>query len=295
MRDNSVAKKNGRVISHLIGGLGNQLFQYAMARALAHRLSRDVFLDVSDFDAYPLRKFLLNQFQIPIRIIAKDDLSLIRFQRSRVGRVLPSALKIVDKKEQGHEFQELDIPPTKRPIYLSGYWQSEKYFSDIRNIILNEFRLKNEPTGVNAELLQKIKNCEAISLHVRRGDYVSNPVAAAYHGTCSLEYYQQAIDLIRKKLPRPQFFVFSDDIPWCKENLRISNSVTFIDHNGDEPYEDLRLMSQCQHFIVANSSFSWWGAWLSESSDKIVFAPKRWFLTAEKDDKDQVPESWIRV
>jgi hypothetical protein len=295
MLDNADTIKNGRIICHLIGGLGNQLFQYAAARALAHRLNKRVFLDVSDFDAYPLRKFLLDHFRIPIQFATKKDLAKIRFQRSRLGWLVPETLKIIDQRERGHEFQEITISRANRPIYLSGYWQSEKYFSDIRSIILNEFQLNNEPLGLNKELIDKIKSCEAVSLHVRRGDYVSNPIAAAYHGTCSVEYYQQAIDMMKAKLSSPHFFVFSDDIPWCKENLRISSPITFIDHNGDAPYEDLRLMSHCQHFIVANSSFSWWGAWLSDFSQKIVIAPRRWFLTAEKNDRDQVPGTWLRI
>jgi len=208
---------------------------------------------------------------------------------------LPRQITFFELKERGHHFQNLESPGSHKTIYLSGYWQSEKYFDDVSGIIREEFQLKNEPAGLNLELVRAMRGSQAVSLHVRRGDYVSNPIAASYHGVCSLEYYRTAIKLIEEKVANPKFYVFSDDIPWCKENLRFPQPATYVDHNSDEPFEDLRLMSFCKHFIIANSSFSWWGAWLSRNQEKIVLAPKKWFLTREKDDRDQVPANWIRI
>ncbi len=181
-------------------------------------------------------------------------------------------------------------------MYLQGYWQSEKYFKDIEKIIRDDFTFSEEPDYQNKQMADTIKCCEAVSLHVRRGDYVSNPVTTEYHGICSEDYYRRAVREVERYCKNPQFFVFSDDPSWAKENLETGYPTTIIDFNGSEKdYEDLRLMSLCQHHIIANSSFSWWGAWLSWNPQKIVIAPKKWFNRPEINTQDLIPESWIRI
>jgi hypothetical protein len=181
-------------------------------------------------------------------------------------------------------------------VYLEGYWQSPKYFFDIKNIIGYEFTVKTGPDQVNKELMEKISQVEAVSVHVRRGDYVSNPATGNYHGVCSLDYYRTAVATITGRVRQPHFFIFSDDPAWAEKNLSVIGPKTVIERNGPERgHEDMRLMSLCRHHIIANSSFSWWGAWLCEKTDKIVISPKRWFKKEDIDTKDLVPESWIRI
>ena len=138
-----------------------------------------------------------------------------------------------------------------------------------------------------------ISQTNSVSLHIRRGDYVSNQKTNQTHGTCDLDYYQRCITEIEKEVENPYFFVFSDEIEWVKENLKINHPAEYVDQNtGDKSYEDMRLMSQCKHNVIANSSFSWWGAWLNSYPDKIVFAPKRWFASDKHNTKDLIPEGW---
>jgi hypothetical protein len=146
------------------------------------------------------------------------------------------------------------------------------------------------------KIAEQISRVNSVSLHVRRGDYVANLKVAAIHGLCSKEYYASAIKFISKKVERPHFFVFSDDINWVENNFKINYPCTYINQNfSNESYNDLRLMSLCQHNIIANSSFSWWGAWLNCNSEKIVIAPKKWFANSDKRCDDLIPEKWVRL
>jgi hypothetical protein len=283
------------LIAQVIGGLGNQMFQYASAKAISRQHGVRLKIDISGFANYPLRPFLLDQFTLSFEEPSAWESLLIRVSASRLGRLLPQDIRIRPVREQTHAHHSVNLPTSGTGVYLIGYWQSEKYFNEISEEIRADFTVRSKPSPINEALLTKIRASEAISLHVRRGDYVSNPVAAAYHGTCSLDYYREAIKILLQRVQSPHFFVFSDDIPWVRENLRFDHTVTFVDHNGDAPWEDIRLMSACRHFVIANSSFSWWGAWLSKHPSKTVIAPRRWFLTEEKDDCDQVPDSWIRI
>jgi hypothetical protein len=278
-----------------MGGLGNQLFQFAAARAVAERLGLPLAFDLSEFERDKLRRFELEHFQIAVRPATEWELLPLRAQRTVFRPLIPSRLRFCEVRETVHSYREIQIPAGVSRLYLSGYWQSERYFLPIADLIRAQVRMRGIAKGPNADLLRSIRSTEAVCLHVRRGDYITNPVAAAWLGACGLDYYDCAVAYIEAKIQRPHFFVFSDDIPWARESLRISHPVTYVDHNLDAPVEDLRLMSSCKHFIIANSSFSWWGAWLSENPNKLVVAPKKWFSTPDKDDSDQVPKTWIRV
>ena len=160
--------------------------------------------------------------------------------------------------------------------------------------MLSEFSIKYPPSFQNRELSRKIESHESISLHIRRGDFVQDSKTHQFHGACSLDYYNRCIEYVSEKTNNPHFFVFSDDPHWAKENLRQDISTTIVENNsGFKAYEDLQLMSQCKHNIIANSSFSWWGAWLNANPDKIVCAPKQWFRNKLMDTKYFIPEGFI--
>ena len=181
-------------------------------------------------------------------------------------------------------------------VSVRGFWQSEKYFKDVAETIRRDFTIKIPQAGRNKELAALIKSCESVSLHIRRGDYISNPHTKQYHGICDLSYYYLCIEQVGKKVERPHFILFSDDPEWVRENLKVQYPMVLVDHNTTEyAYEDLRLISQCKHHIIANSTFSWWGAWLNSDTDKMVFAPRRWFGTKEQNDADLIPENWMRI
>jgi hypothetical protein len=181
-------------------------------------------------------------------------------------------------------------------IYLHGYWQSEKYFSNISEIIHREISVKSPITGRNAEIAEHIASCQSVSVHIRRADYVTKAYTELFE-PCSLEYYSAAILRLARVVKKPHLFVFTDDKAWVHENFKFSYPITFVDHNGpDKNYEDLRLMSLCKHNIIANSTFSWWGAWLNSNPNKIVFAPNKWFTEiARSSPRDLIPDSWIKI
>ncbi|KAB0666162.1 alpha-1,2-fucosyltransferase [Oryzomonas japonica] len=295
------------IIVKLWGGLGNQMFQYAAARRLAHINGDRLKLDTQWFGREARgdtpRRYELGVFDITADIATAEEVRRLRGVDTRrwpkaVKRLLASvgyATPISYVAEQ-HFNSAPEILSLKGDIYLDGYWQSEKYFRDTADVIRNDFRLKESPDGANASVLREIKVCESVSLHFRRGDYVTNSNAAAYHGVLSLDYYAAAIEAIGARVASPRFFVFSDDLTWVKHNFKIDFPVTYIDVNGAEKaYDDLRLMSACQHHIIANSSFSWWGAWLNKNSKKIVVAPQKWYSATEINSDDLIPDAWLRI
>jgi len=280
------------VIVKLRGGLGNQMFQYAIGRNLALKNNTMLKFDVSELERDKLRHYELEIFNISGSIASKFMMMFIRIFNNRI------LSKILDQyyfyiKQQDRYFNE-KILAEEGNIYLDGYWQSENYFKEIRNIIIRDFTIKFTPDKKNKSMLEKIKYSNSVCIHIRRGDYISNKKTSEVHGDCSLKYYHNAVKIISKKVKNPIFFIFSDDSQWVKDNLKFEYPTIYVNINSPKKgYEDLRLMSNCKHFIIANSSFSWWGAWLSNNSNKIVCAPKRWFRSA--DEGDIVPKSWIRV
>jgi hypothetical protein len=181
-------------------------------------------------------------------------------------------------------------------VYLDGNWNSPKYFEDVAPLIRQEFTFRQPATGRNRELLAAIDAVNAVSVHVRRGDYIADPKVASIHGTCGLDYYRACLDLIAERIRDPHFFLFSDDPQWVREHLSLKWPSTVVDHNGPlDGHEDMRLMSCCRHHIIANSGFSWWAAWLNPNPDKIVLAPRQWFSTTKHDTRDLIPAGWIRL
>jgi hypothetical protein len=291
------------VIINLIGGLGNQMFQYAAGRAVA--LAHDTLLkfDITDFTSHRLHQgFELERiFTCSVEIAKETDMRcILGLQSSSSIRKLISRPNMSIFRGRGFviepHFQYWQgIKNVPIDCYLTGYWQSEKYFLDVAGQIRKDFTCKLPMTNQNIELVKKIKQVSAVSLHVRRGDYANNLKTMATHGLCSLDYYRTAIQHVSDRVKQPYFFIFSDDIPWVKENLKNDFPHQYVNHNnGTESYNDMRLMSLCQHHIIANSSFSWWGAWLNPSVSKIVVAPKLWFAN-QTDVQDLLPQSWVRL
>lgn len=291
------------IVSHLIGGLGNQMFQYAAGRSTALTLGVDLRLHVADYAGYGLHQgFELGRiFNSSFMLISNDELHAALGWRSGLycRRMLRYRYFAAFRGRRFVVEPFLQFWPEIRDVqdnsYLVGYWQSEKYFSNIQSVIRSDFVFKEELSAKNAAIATKIQQCNAISLHVRRGDYVSDAKTNAMLGLCSLKYYSNAVRYIAERVESPEFFVFSDDIAWVKENLDIGHPCEYVDHNtGLESYNDMRLMSMCTHHIIANSSFSWWGAWLNPNTEKIVVAPEKWFASGSLNE-DLLPESWVRL
>jgi len=289
------------IIVRLIGGLGNQMFQYAIGRSLAYRLNTELKLDISYFERNTLRQYHLFPFNIIQNFATLDDLNRVRksyFVRLKspiqlLKDTLNREIPIIPITERFVDFDPeiLNLPDN---VYLNGYWQSEKYFKDIEEIIRNEFRIKIPPDPFNKKIGEQIQYEESVSIHVRRGDYVSDPETNQAHGVCNIEYYQKAVNEIITRVNNPQFYLFSDDPDWAKANITAPAPIVFITQKDwTKSYEDLRLMSLCKHHIIANSSFSWWGAWLAKNEGQIVIAPSKWFTTIKWNYADRLPPDWM--
>jgi hypothetical protein len=289
------------IITHLIGGLGNQLFQYAMARRIAYKNDITLKLDISNFAMYKIREFKLDKFNIVAEIATQEEIWRFKKNRykifSKLFYVYNSILPFTSRTYIKERFFYYD-PDTNKlsdDIYLEGHWPSEKYFRDIKHIIYKEFTLKSEMDTYHQNLKKQIENVESVSVHIRRGDYISNPIVNQIHGTCSLDYYYNAMKVITKKIVNPHFFIFSDDPEWVYENFKIPYTTTIVRRDDQKDYEDLLLMSKCKNHIIANSSFSWWGAWLNPREDKLVISPAKWYRGADYDTRDLLPDSWITI
>jgi hypothetical protein len=299
-----------KLIVRQISGLGNQMFQYAAGLYYARQYNAQMIMGVDPpqnavSHGHP-RPFLLSHFAI-----SAQHRELNRFERllllTEHRRLKPFAepilqhgifqhglrLQIVaESAGQRFRFQSvLPIGDKTRTIYLVGYWQVYNIAERIATDLKKEFSFREAPTGKNHEVLRLILNTEnSVSLHIRRGDYT---LAAEGNVALPMEYYARAIVQIKGAVSKPTFFIFSDDIDFAKKHMGNDISAYFIEHNDSfSAHEDLRLMSSCRHHIIANSTFSWWGAWLSPRADKMVFAPRRWMVGNCPDDNDLFPPSW---
>lgn len=293
----------GKVIVRLMGGMGNQLYEYATAKALALKLNKKLIIDPRPILAEaPQRHYDLGLYNLESEDFGTTLTQwLVRWVASvRLGSffkiIMPLAwsYQMVRDKEKG--FDETLFHKNSKNIVIQGYWQSFKYFEAIRPTLLKEFTFKIEPNSINKTYLELIQSVNAVGIHIRRGDYVSNVIANELHGLCTMSYYKKAINYINKTTYNPVFFIFTDDPDWAEANFNLVSNPHIIRHNiGSQDFEDLRLLSNCKHFIIANSSFSWWGAWLSLNEDKIVVSPSKWFNIDEFPYDDRIPESWIKI
>jgi len=289
------------IITKLIGGLGNQMFQYAAGRRAAYVNNTSLKLDIAGYEnqvGITPRKYMLHIFNIEENFASINEINKSKqntFIQKILKKIYPVFINKLYIREKGHNFDP-DILNVNDNAYLDGYWASEKYFEDIEDIIHKEFTFKNKPDEINKAVIDKMTHCDSVSIHIRRGDYVNDKKTNQYHGICNLNHYYQSVEYITNKIKSPHFFIFSDDINWAKQNLHLKFPYVFVDHNiGKKDYEDMRLMSECKHNIIANSSFSWWGAWLNQNPNKIVIAPKKWFNDKSINTKDLIPDLWIKI
>lgn len=289
------------IVLHVSGGLGNQMFQYAFGRAMANRMNVELLLDLSNPTLSIHQGFELSRvFGIKEQTATEYDMrAVLGWQRPITIRKMIKKLSLkgldlrnwVEEPSLHFSSKLLQVPNN---VYIDGYWQSEKYFADAIECIREQFKFIQPPVGLNNTLLLEIADSDttAISLHVRRGDYVHNSAVKEVHGSCTLAYYNAAIQHVSSQVKNPFFYVFSDDLDWVKNHLEIPFPFKLISHNrGKCSFEDMRLMSLCQHHIIANSSFSWWGAWLNANPKKIVVAPKNWFADINRP-HDLFPAGW---
>jgi len=308
------------IIVKICGGLGNQMFQYACAFALSERLKTGLALDVDDFKGDNLRKFALGEWQI-----SENQKLISTHWDSRWNSVFlapncffsnqipwPKCLfnfilhlflrlrywnwKIIVEKQSGHYQNMFQLRDKKKRILLSGYWQSEQYFIDIEKCILDIFTPSQNLSHEDLTLASTMsKNPASVSVHIRCGDYLDNFHTWKTHYVCTPAYYKNAFHLMKEKLfpKNPHFHIFSDDPEWVKTNIEIPYPHTVVSNGKRIESHEISLMSKCHHHIIANSSFSWWGAWLNRDKKKIVITPPRWFNNSNPT-PDLIPKSWMK-
>ena len=286
------------IIVRMSGGLGNQLFQYAAGRSLALTTGQPLGLDLRHYAREREHGYALTPFALADAPVPASDLpplpkkNPVRAFLWRIMRRQPGMVR-----ENGPGF-DASIPEVTGPAWIDGYFQSERYFAAHAATIRTELTPKAAPDAENARWLAEIRaESRAVSLHVRRGDYVRNARFAARHGSCTPDYYERALAHLADRMgAEPVIYAFSDDPGWVRDNLRLPAEIRVVGHNdAARNYEDLRLMSACRHHIIANSSFSWWGAWLNPSAEKIVTAPARWYADPKTVNPDIWAEGWTRI
>ena len=257
---------------NLKGGLGNQMFQYAYGRSL-ELSGRKIIFNTSFFsgdksETDSARDYKLNNLNIKTRAdFSNKKYPLCDF----INKIL---VKLHLKE---------------------NFWQNEKYFKNIESDIRDEFTLKKPLDNRFANVIKQIENTPSVSMHLRRGDYVDDKKTKAVHDVCDLEYYNRAIDIILAQVNSPTFFIFSDDIDWAEDNLKVPHPAFWVSNLEGKDHEELLLMSKCKHNIIANSTFSWWAAWLNQNPNKIVVAPKQWFVDKTSEEVDILPQKWIKI
>jgi hypothetical protein len=305
------------IVVRIHHGIGNQMFQYAFARAASLRQGVPFRMDLSWFDSPTRhRDYGLSRFNIVEAVASPEDVAAVLYRdRSRPGRRIRLLANKLRPRHRRNFVREdlsrfdpslLDIGPS---VYVFGYFGAEKYFRDAADTIRQEFTLNAPVSPANAELMKRMAVCESVCLSVRRGDFVGN----ALYDVCGLDYFRRAADAVAARVPSPQFFVFSDDNAWVRQHLDLPHPHTFVDHNYPDFYEDLRLMTHCRHYVMPNSTFSWWGAWLSRNPAAVVVAPRQWLnldalkqprysafvrdwcSTGTIDCSHALPEHWVRV
>jgi Glycosyl transferase family 11 len=292
------------VVARLNGGLGNQMFQFAAARAMALRTGATLKLDTSAFAHDKQRCYELDVYTLADHVprASAAELSACEQKTPRglalLGKVLGLGSAAIPAIREAQFHYDPALATAQPPAYLVGYWQCERYFVDQTAQIRQDFTPRHPMEPENAAIAHVIRNSTAVSLHVRRGDYVSDANVKSVHGLCGLDYYARAMAAIEAATrPRdPHYIVFSDDPDWVQANLTSVHPMTFVTTNsGARAYRDMQLMSLCQHHIIANSSFSWWGAWLNPQPDKVVVTPSQWFAGSRNSARDLRPVSWLQV
>ena len=303
------------VVARIFGGLGNQMFQYAMGRALARRNNARLLLDISSLSGSRLktrfkggrRRYVLDAFRTEGTVASVKELERHGLRRVHGLNALAARFKAppadpIPVFREAHFHYDPAAYGLAAPVCVDGYWQCASYFDDCEDLIRAEFTPKMKLAPAAERLAETMAGGRSVSLHVRRGDYVTSPKARNFHGLCSLEYYARAIAYMAERVTGAHVFVFSDDLEWTRRNIGgalpqgCALPMTFVNANtGGPEFCDMSLMSGCKHHILANSSYSWWGAWLNPSENKIVVGPRQWFVDEAKDTRDMTPKSWRRL
>jgi hypothetical protein len=299
------------IVVRLIGGLGNQMFQYALGKHLALKHGTDLVVDKTYFEEVPAneehfvkREYDLDIFDIKVRELDTDSETWLPYYsknpadrlknvtRRYLNRLNSDKNYLVLREKQYFSFDK-DVLESGSNTYLIGYWQNEKYFKDIEQQIRQDFSFRNGFDGNVVGLANEISHTNTVCLNIRRGDFINNPT----HGFVGMEYLSSAVAHMREKVDVQKLYVFSDEIAWCKDNLRFDIPTCFVSHNyaGFKFSSYLYLMTRCHHFIIPNSTFGWWGAWLSENPQKVVIAPKQWVNVPGLDGSEIIPDGWITI
>lgn len=293
------------VVVKLMGGLGNQLFQYSFGRYLSHIHHTDLILDDSFYIDTPIsatsRVYELGNFPIHGRTVTAAERNMLRTYSGGFWKLLRRLVPLPGKLKYIYDYSTTGPDNYNKfvnNVYLDGYWQSSKYLYQINKILRSELIPIIPMSACDLNFKSEIERAGdgAISLHIRRGDFISNNTVASSHGVCSIDYYLSSMDYMTGRIANPKFFIFSDDIDWAKENFKYENRISYIDKGiGGSAVQDLHLMMQCKHHIVANSTFSWWGAWLGYSIGQIVTRPKLWSLEKPEIGDLICPSVWVAL
>lgn len=285
-------------IVRFLGGLGNQMFQYAFYAALSQRF-KHVKADIAGFKGYHLHNgFEMESiFKVKLKYASNFEVGLLDTQNRQWKYRKMRRLLFV----RGGYYEERDLFSYDEnllndasSLLLWGYWQNWRYVESVAERLRNEFVFPAASTPDNRSLLRELEQQESsVAIHVRRGDYLENPYLG---GLVDVNYFRKGVSMIRNMVNNPRFYVFSDDVTWCKENLGLAEEALFVDWNrGDESYRDMQLMANCKHAIISNSSFSWWGAWLIENQSKKIIVPQLWYRAHGISTDDMHPTTWIRI
>ena len=296
------------IIVNLKGGLGNQMFQYATGFALAKKKQTNLLFDIRLQEKYKInppprnvpRNIDLDIFGIKLEICSEKDLLKV-FQFNKEYKIRNLISVFLDKinflvfRERKRVFEERFFNLKGKKWYLDGHWQSEKYFKDYRKEILNIFNFDSlKDLKINKKFIKNILSKKSVCVNVRRTDFINNPE----HNVLDIEYYKKAVEVFKNLIGNDfELFVFSDDLDWCNKNFLFFNKVSYVEHNfaGNKFYNYLYLMTKFKYFIIPNSSFAWWGAWLSQVNDKKIIAPKKWSGLVDENKIDIIPDSWIKI
>lgn len=285
-----------------MGGLGNQLFQYASAKSLALKNQTELLIDTTFYtDVHQqttIRNFELDKFNLSYSIATKRDLD--KFRNNRFSLLDIFKLKVLTLGKF-NKYKESDLQldqgflNLQGNLYLRGFFQNEVYFQDIRKQLVKEITPKIDFDVLNKTLIHSMEIMNSVSVHIRRGDHL-HFANNNFHGVCSKTYYEKAFEIIHSKVKNPVFFYFTDDHEWVKQNFELNELDKIVDHNKrSNSYYDLLLMKYCKHNIIANSSFSWWGAWLNENDSKIVIGPDKWYLEQSLRNINHCCKDWISI
>jgi hypothetical protein len=288
------------IVIRIFGGLGNQMFQYAAAKALALKQDTTIKVDLRWMRAYRNSKYLLGEF--PLNAEEPDILECLKytwfpFKRRPFYIYIKFIANLNRKIYMEPAFQyNCDIENIGSDKFLFGYFQSENYFEQDPAEIRKDFAYKPDLSLYDATVINAVRKTGSTAIQFRRGDYITDQDTNRNIGFCGMDYYDRAIAYVKSNVPDFKPIIFSDDIAWCKENVRLKGAV-FVERSGGSPLDDMHLAAQCHNIIMANSTFSWWCAWLNSNPDKIVIAPKRWFRSQDLHEQsgDLVPSVWVRL